>query len=91
VGFKQRQRERQRKAAIAAAQQKARQQNPTSGKWWLTIVSATTCCAVCGGILRKGAEMVYRHTPREARCTSCAAGLSYRPSTRWEQQRRKAA
>ena len=49
----------------------------------------TGCRAVCGGVRRKGREMVYRHSPREARCVSCAEGLSYRPSARWEH--RKAA
>jgi hypothetical protein len=35
-------------------------------------------------VRRTGREMVYRHTPREARCLPCADGLSYRPSVKWQ-------
>jgi hypothetical protein len=71
------------------AQRAARASGSSSGRWWLTVVTSTTCCAVCGGVLRNGCDMVYRHTPREARCTSCAEGLSYRPSARWEWRKRR--
>ena len=55
-------------------------------RYWLTIVSRTTCCAHCGGMLRKGREMVFRKQPQDAVCVACATreGISYRPSDRWE-------
>jgi hypothetical protein len=97
MSFGQRERKRKKHAASLAAQALSRR-NPnrspdsaSKSKWWLTIVNTTTCCAVCGGVLRQGREMVYRHTPREARCTNCAEGLSYRPSTKWELQKKTAA
>lgn len=91
MGFKQRERRRQRRQAMAEAQRDARASGSSAGRWWLTVVARTTCCAVCGMVLREGGEMVYRHTPREARCTSCAGGLGYRPSVRWERARRARA
>jgi hypothetical protein len=84
MGFKQRERKRRKRGAIAAAQRSARANGSASSKWWLTLVSTTTCCATCGGVLRTGRRMVYRHTPREARCLPCADGLNYRPSVKWQ-------
>jgi hypothetical protein len=84
VGFEQREKKRRARAARAAAQSRARASGSSSSRWWLTIVTSTTCCARCTGVLRPGREMVYRHRPLEARCLSCAEGLSFRPSTRWE-------
>lgn len=91
MGFKQRERKRRRKAAMTAAQERARTSGPSAG-WWLTVVQSTTCCARCGGVLRTGAAMVYRASPREASCMSCAEsrGLSWRPSVRWERSRSSA-
>jgi hypothetical protein len=62
MGFKQRERKRRKRGAIAAAQRSARANGSASSKWWLTLVSTTACCATCGGVLRTGREMVYRHT-----------------------------
>jgi hypothetical protein len=42
-------------------------------------------------VRRTGREMVYRHTPREARCLPCADGLNYRPSQVAEGRRRSIA
>jgi len=53
---------------MAAAQLAGRASGSSSSAWWLTLVVRDTCCARCGGVLRVGREMVYRHTPREARC-----------------------
>lgn len=89
MGFKQREKRRKAQAAQARAQSWARREGTSAGKWWLTIASKTTCCALCGQVLREGKEMVYRHTPREARCLRCATGdpvsAGYRCSLRWEQ------
>ena len=48
-------------------------------------------CNECGGSLRDGAECVYRHTPRQILCVTCAdlARITYRPSMRWERRNRK--
>jgi hypothetical protein len=92
MGFKQRERKRKKKVAILAAQRQSRVTRSSAGRWWLTIVVRTTCCAACGGVLRVGREMVYRHTPREALCRLCAEdkGLSWRPSARLEEAWTKA-
>ncbi len=91
MGFKQRERKRKAKAARQGSQRKARESGSSAGKWWLTLVVEDCGCARCGRVLRTGGEMVYRHTPREARCVTCAQrddGCSWRPSLRWEQQQR---
>jgi hypothetical protein len=51
MGFKQRERNRRKKAAIATAQRRARAAGK-SNRRWLTRVTRDTCCARCGGILR---------------------------------------
>lgn len=90
--------QKKRQVKAEQARKKARRVQREKGKegkkssaWWLTIVTTTTCCARCAGMLREGRDMVYRATPREARCVSCAeaAGLSYRPSVAWEDARRR--
>ena len=91
MGFKQRERKRKAKAARQSSQLAARESGSSAGKWWLTLVVEDCGCARCGRVLRVGGEMVYRHAPREARCVLCAQqddGRSWRPSLRWEQQRR---
>lgn len=81
---------RAKKRAIAAS--KFTNRDLMAGRWYLTIVKRDTCCARCAGILRIGAEMVYRHTPREALCKLCAESnpeIRPRPSTSWESSRRR--
>ena len=94
MAFKQREKRRRIRMAQAAQgrAQRAQRQEGKSSAWWLTIVSGDICCAACSGVLRVGRPMVYRASPREALCVPCADGkaLSYRPSTRWAQQRRGA-
>jgi hypothetical protein len=89
LGFKQREKKRKQKAAMAVAQAAARRSGSSSSSWWLTLVTRDTCCAVCGAILRKDREMVYRAKPREARCLLHGEGLAYRPSVAWERARRQ--
>jgi hypothetical protein len=91
VGYRQRERKRRKSAAVVGAQRESRRTGSSARKWWLTVVGeTTTCCARCGGVLRSGREMVYRHTPREALCVSCAERdplVKWRPSRRWEERR----
>jgi hypothetical protein len=99
MGYKTRERKRKRAAIASAArarrrdQRQARSSGSSASKWWLTIASSKCCCANtdCGTIIGEGREVVYRHTPRATVCVPCANRdkLSYRPSVRWEQWRRK--
>ena len=92
MAWKHRQAKRKKRAAIARDRKTSRTTGSPSGKWWLTIVTRKTCCAnpACGGILREGGEMVFRKVPGATLCVPCAdrAGISYRPSRRWEQSRK---
>ncbi len=91
MGFKQRERKRKAKSAAKSAQSRSRETGSSAGKWWLTLVVEDCGCAQCGRVLRVGREMVYRHTPREARCVTCAQRddeCKWRPSLAWEKQRR---
>jgi hypothetical protein len=91
MSFKQRQRRRKKSEAIAAAQKAARRSGSAARRYWLTLLQRKGCCARCGNVLREGAEAVYRHEPREALCLRCAdrERIPYRPSVRWERDRRK--
>lgn len=90
MSFRSRESKRKKKAAMSAAQSKAGATG-LAPRWWLTIVTRDTCCARCALVLRIGAAMVYRSQPREALCPACAetAGVKFRPSVAWEQQRRE--
>ena len=81
MSYKSRERARKKKAAVERAKR-----NADSRNHYLTIASRTTCCATCSGVLRVGAEMVYRAVPREALCKLCSENrrLRPRPSLRWE-------
>lgn len=91
MSFEAREKVRKQDRKISASSGSARSSGSAKGRYWLTVVSRKTCCALCAGILREGREVVYRHTPRESLCVSCAisAGVSYRPSTRWMKERRR--
>jgi hypothetical protein len=71
---------------IAIARAKQEHEAETDRRWFLTIVGRDCACARCGRVLRKGREMVYRHTPGETRCVPCAqrdpASKGYRTSLR---------
>jgi hypothetical protein len=83
-------REKKRAARVAIAKSRARSET-MAGRRYLTIVSRHACCNDCGGSLRKGRECVYRHTPREILCVTCAQArkLHFRPSVRWERRQRQ--
>jgi hypothetical protein len=92
VSFKVKEAKRQKRAAgrkrkAAIARNVARR---SEGSYFLTLVRRTTCCARCAGRLTKGREMIFRKTPQESLCIPCAdrGGISYRPSTSWEESRR---
>lgn len=90
MGFRQREKKRRKRVAVVAAQHESRRTGSSAGRWWLTIVQRATCCARCGGMLREGRAMVYRHTPREALCEACAErdpAIRWRPSRQWEEGR----
>lgn len=95
LGYRQRQRRRKKRAAQRAAQREARRSGSSSRKWWLTICVQRVGCARCGRVLRPGAEMLYRKTPRESLCLACCerdpdVRRSCRPSLRWEREKVRA-
>lgn len=85
-------REKKRAAKLAIAKSRAGS-DAMASRHYLTIVSRPACCNECGGSLRTGAECVYRFTPREILCVTCAEAskVHYRPSLRWEKSQRRAA
>lgn len=91
MGFKQRERKRRRKGAQSRNRERSRSSGSSAGKWWLTPLVRTQACAKCGTLVREGRDAVYRHRPVEVCCPPCAdrEKLPYRPSVRWERQRRK--
>jgi hypothetical protein len=94
MGYRQRERKRKKAGAVTAAQRESRRTGSSAAKWWLTPVFKNTCCARCGGALREGRPMVYRHEPGESLCVSCAdrnPAVKWRPSVRWERGRHPGA
>jgi hypothetical protein len=85
-------REKKRKYKAAVAKSKRRHSSETAKRWFLTISRKAGACARCGDRLAGGAEVVYRHEPRETRCVRCASLLEdskgFRPSLRWERAKR---
>ena len=85
-------REKKRKYKAAVSKSKRRHSSGTVRRWFLTISRKAGACACCGDRLAAGAEVVYRHEPRETRCLRCAGRLEdskgYRPSIRWERKQR---
>lgn len=91
MSFQSRQKKRRYKAAVARSKRRSPE---TAKRWFLTIARKPGRCAVRGDRLAGGAEVVYRHEPRETRCVRCASRLEdskgYRPSIRWEREQRVA-
>jgi ribosomal protein S27E len=89
MSFQSREKRRKYKAAVAKS---TRRSPETAKRWFLTIARKPGKCARCGDKLAGGAEVVYRHEPRETRCVRCASQLEdskgFRPSLRWERSRR---
>jgi hypothetical protein len=61
-------------------------------RWFLTLAKKPGVFDCCGARFDRGAEVVYRHKPREVRCVRCAGRLEeskgYRPSVRWDRAHR---
>jgi hypothetical protein len=83
-------RERKRRGRLAQTSSRREQRSRYADRHYLTIASRAACCNRCGGSLRDGAECVYRHTPKQILCVTCAdvERISYRPSMRWERRRK---
>jgi hypothetical protein len=74
--------------------ERRRKRTPESAKrWFLTVAKKPGKYMCCGERFDRGAELVYRHEPREVRCIRCAGRLEdskeYRPSVRWEKAQRE--
>lgn len=92
MSYKSREKKRSMRGEQREAEAARRNRNTeTAQRWFLTLVSKPCSCNMCGGALRKGREMFYRHTPRSVVCTTCgeSAGIRWRPSIKWEQARRR--
>jgi hypothetical protein len=88
VSFQSRQKKRRHKRIEAKARQ--RRTPESARRWFLTLAKKPGRFACCGAGFERGAEIVYRHEPREVRCQRCADrdGLRYRLSLRWERAKR---
>lgn len=91
MSYESRQKKRRHKRIEAKARQN---RSPESARWFLTLAKAPGKFSCCGDSFERGAEIVYRHEPREVRCVSCAErdpeSKGYRPSIRWERKQRVA-
>jgi hypothetical protein len=92
MSFESRQKKRRHKRVEAKARQ--RRSPESAGRWFLTLAKQPGKFGCCGDRFECGAEIVYRHEPREVRCVSCAErdpeSQGYRPSIRWERKQRVA-
>ena len=89
MSYESRQKKRRHKRIEAKARQ--RRSPESARRWFLTISKQAGTFNCCGLRFERGAEIVYRHEPRELRCLSCAdrdPECSYRPSIRWERKNR---
>jgi hypothetical protein len=90
MSYESRQKRRRHKRIEAKARQR---RSPESAKrWFLTLAKQSGRFGCCGRRFERGAEIVYRHEPREVRCARCAdrdpESSGYRPSLRWERKQR---
>ena len=79
VSFKSREKKRRYKAAVKKS--KRAHAPETARRWFLTLAKKPGRFDCCGDRFGRGAEVVYRHEPREVRCVRCAdrEGVKYRP------------
>jgi hypothetical protein len=86
MSFESRRKKRRHKRIEAKARQ--RRSPESARRWFLTLAKQPGKFSCCGGVFERGAEIVYRHKPREVRCVRCAdcdpESKGYRPSLRWE-------
>jgi hypothetical protein len=92
VSYESRQKKRRHKRIEAKARQ--RRSPESARRWFLTLAKKPGKFSCCGAGFERGAEIVYRHEPREVRCVSCAErgpeSKGYCPSIRWERKQRVA-
>jgi hypothetical protein len=94
LSFKSREKRRRRnlEGKLATAGARRNRTEETARRWYLTLAKAPGKCACCGDRFERGAEIVYRHEPRETRCVRCASRLEdsrgFRASIRWERSKR---
>lgn len=93
MSYKSRERKRQVKVETRKMVQAARAKHSpdTATRYFLRVVKHDCRCVACGGHLRRGAEMVYRHHGAVKLCVGCAERdplVSYVPSAHWEASRR---
>ena len=89
MSYASRQKKRRHKRIEAKARQ--RRSPESARRWFLTLAKKPGKFGCCGDRFERGAEIVYRHEPREVRCVGCAdrdPECSYRPSLRWERAKR---
>jgi hypothetical protein len=88
MSYESRQKKRHHKRTEAKARQK---RSPDAARrWFLTVAKHPGRFACCGRRFERGAEIVYRHEPREVRCVGCAErdpdSQRFRASQRWERR-----
>jgi hypothetical protein len=83
---------RAKKRKYKRVERRARRAPETAKRWFLTLAKKPGRFGCCGDRFERGAEIVYRHKPREVRCVRCAERLEdsrgFRPSMRWERAKR---
>jgi hypothetical protein len=84
---------RTKKRAQRSAQRQQRDSKEGKTRHYLTLNRYKACCNECAGILKEGAEIVFRYRPREILCLRCAdaKGVKPRPSLRWEEANQRKA
>jgi hypothetical protein len=86
-------REKKRRYKRAVEKTKRSRAPETAARWFLTPALKDGRCSVCGVLVKRKTDIVYRHEPRETRCVRCAGRLEdskgFRPSLRWERARRR--
>jgi hypothetical protein len=93
MSYESRQKKRRHKRIEARAKQ--RRSPESARRWFLTLAKKPGKFACCGAGFERGAEIVYRHEPREVRCVRCVRcaerdpeSSGFRPSIRWELAKR---
>ena len=66
-------REKKRRYRAVEKKVKRKRSSATAGRWFLTLASKPGLCATCPARFARGAEIVYRHEPRETRCVRCGS------------------
>jgi hypothetical protein len=82
---------RQKKRRFKRLERSQRRASETARRWFLTLAKKPGRFDCCGDRFERGAEIVYRHEPREVRRQRCPdrdPECSYQLSLRWERSRR---